>query len=436
MAFESNPNSVVEQLCQSVSLPKMVRVHQKFDSTHFEPEELPAVVHSQLERENIRKQIRPGMSIAITCGSRGIANIAIIVRAIVDFVKECGANPFVFPAMGSHGGATPEGQLEVLRSYHVTEETMGCPIRATMETVYLGDTVEGKPVFSDKYAHEADGVILCGRIKPHTSFRGPYESGLLKMAVIGMGKQHGAESVHESGFQNMGRIMPQFARVVFDHTNILAGVGIIENAYDQTYKIAALDAQEIWEQEPALLQEANRMMGRLWIEKTDVLVVDRLGKNISGDGMDPNVSGTFGSPGRQRNEVPGPICAQRTVVLDLTDESHGNANGIGVADVTTKRLVDKTDVDITYPNALTSTLVNMVKMPIFSHSDQGAIRLAVRICNEIDKAHPRIVRIANTMEIGHIWVSEALIDEVKAHPNMELEGEPEEWPFDEKGNLW
>ena len=436
MAFESSPNSVVEQLCQSVSLPKMVRVHQKFDPTHFEPEELPAVVHAQLERENIRSQIRPGMSVAITCGSRGIANIAIIVRAIVDLVKECGANPFVFPAMGSHGGATPEGQLEVLRSYHVTEETMGCPIRATMETVYLGDTVEGKPVYSDKYAHEADGVILCGRIKPHTSFRGPYESGLLKMAVIGMGKQHGAESVHESGFQNMGRIMPQFARVVFDHTNILAGVGIIENAYDQTYKIAALDAQEIWEQEPVLLQEANRMMGRLWIEKADVLVVDRLGKNISGDGMDPNVSGTFGSPGRQRNEVPGPICAQRTVVLDLTDESHGNANGIGVADVTTKRLIDKTDVDITYPNALTSTLVNMVKMPIFSHSDQGAIRLAVRICNEIDKEHPRIVRIANTMEIGHIWVSEALIDEVKAHPNLELEGEPEAWPFDEKGNLW
>ncbi|MBU5434014.1 lactate racemase domain-containing protein [Pseudoflavonifractor sp. MSJ-37] len=436
MAFESDKNSVPMQLCQTVTLPKMVKVHQKFDTTHIDPKDLPGVVHAQLERENVRKNIKPGMSIAVTCGSRGIANIAIIVRAIVDFVKECGAEPFVFPAMGSHGGATPEGQLEVLESYGVTEETMGCPLRATMETVQLGTTVEGSPVFIDKYAHEADGVILCGRIKAHTSFRGPYESGLLKMSVIGMGKQHGAESVHESGFQNMGRVMPQFARVIFDHTNIVAGVGIIENAYDQTYKIAALDAKEIWEQEPELLKEANSKMGRLWIEKADVLVVDKLGKNISGDGMDPNVSGTFGSPGRQRNEVPGPIDAQRCVVLDLTDESHGNFNGIGVADVTTKRLIDKAVPDVTYPNAMTSTLVNMVKMPIFGHSDERAIQLAVRVCNGIDKDHAKIVRIKNTMEIRDIWVSEALIDEVKANPNLELMGEPEPWGFDENGNLW
>lgn len=436
MAFESSKDSVIERLVTDVTLPKMVRVHQKFDSTHIEPADIPAVIREQLGREELKSKIKPGMSIAITCGSRGINNIAIIVKAIVDFVKEQGAEPFVFPSMGSHGGATPEGQLEILRSYHVTEETMGCPIRATMETVYLGDTVEGSPVFQDKYAHEADGVILCGRIKAHTSFRGPYESGLLKMAVIGMGKQHGAESVHESGFQNMGRVMPQFARVIFDHTNILAGVGIIENAYDQTYKLAALGKEEIWEKEPELLKEANRKLGRIWIDKADVLVVDRLGKNVSGDGMDPNVSGTFGSPGRRPNGEPGPIQAQRTVVLDLTDESHGNFNGIGCADVTTKRLVDKSNVDLTYPNALTSTLVNMVKMPIFTHSDENAIRLAVRVCNMIDKEHPRIVRIENTMELAHIWVSEALVDEVKAHPNLELDGELEDWGFDENGNLW
>ena len=172
------------------------------------------------------------------------------------------------------------------------------------------------------------------------------------------------------------------------------------------------------------------------MDKTDVLVVDKLGKNISGDGMDPNVSGTFGSPGRPRNGEPGPILAQRTVVLDLTDESHGNFNGIGVADVTTKRLIDKSIVDVTYPNALTSTLVNMVKMPIFAHSDENAIKLAVRVCNMIDKQHPRIVRIANTMELSHIWVSEALVEEVKAHPHMELDGELQDWGFDENGNLW
>ena len=436
MAFESSKNSVVEQLCGTVTLPKMVRVRQEFDHTHMEPTDIPNTVWAQLDRDAVKQNIKPGMTIAITCGSRGIANIAIILRAIVDYVKARGGDPFVFPAMGSHGGATAEGQLDVLKSYNVTEETMGCPIKASMETVYLGDTVEGSPVYQDKHAHEADGVILCGRIKAHTSFRGPYESGLLKMSVIGMGKQRGAECVHESGFQNMGRVMPQFARVVFDHTNIVAGVGIIENAYDQTYKIAALNAAEIWEQEPELLKEANRMLGRIWVEKADVLVVDKLGKNISGDGMDPNVSGTFGSPGRPRNGDPGPIQAQRTVVLDLTDESHGNFNGIGVADVTTKRLIDKADVDITYPNAVTSTLVNMVKMPLFTHSDENAIKLAVRICNMIDKQHPRIVRIANTMELSHIWVSEALTEEVKSHPHMELDGELENWGFDENGNLW
>ncbi|WP_298033533.1 lactate racemase domain-containing protein [uncultured Dysosmobacter sp.] len=436
MALESSKNSVVEQLCDTITLPKMIRVRQIFDQTHMEPAEIPAAVAAQLERDAIKRNIKPGMSIAITCGSRGISNIAIIIKAIVDFVKAQGAEPFIFPAMGSHGGATAQGQLDILKSYHVTEETMGCPIRATMETVYLGDTVEGSPVYQDRYAHEADGVILCGRIKAHTSFRGAYESGLMKMAVIGMGKQHGAESVHESGFQNMGRVMPQFARVIFDNTNIVAGVGILENAYEQTCKIAALDAGEIWEQEPLLLREANERMGRLWIEKADVLVVDRLGKNISGDGMDPNVTGTFGSPGRTKGQEPGPIQAQRTVVLDLTDETHGNMNGLGAADVTTKRLVDKIDVDTTYPNAVTSTLVNLVKIPIFTHSDAHAIQLALRICNMIDKEHPRIVRIENSLALEHIWVSEALADEVRQNPHMELEGEPEPWSFDEEGNLW
>ncbi len=307
MAFESKKNNVTEQLCATVKLPKMVRVRQSFDPTHIEPADLPAVVRGELLREAVRQNIKPGMSIGITCGSRGIANIAIIIKTIVDFVKECGAEPFVFPAMGSHGGATVPGQLDVLKSYNVTEETMGCPIKATMETVYLGDTVEGSPVYIDKNAHEADGVILCGRIKAHTAFRGPYESGLMKMAVIGMGKQHGAESVHESGFNNMGRVMPQFARVIFDHTNVVAGVGLIENAFDQTFKVAGLSAAEIWEKEPELLKEAKTKMGRIWIEKTDVLVVDKIGKNFSGDGMDPNVTGAFACPESAKDGTPAPL---------------------------------------------------------------------------------------------------------------------------------
>ena len=427
----------ITNLIKDTPIPKMVRVRQNFDKTCIPESDIPGIILRELDRPEIGGKILPGQKIAITCGSRGINHNALMARTIVDFVKSKGAAPYIVAAMGSHGGATAEGQLQILKDYGITEEAMDCPVKSSMETVQIGISgVRHQPVFMDKNASEADGIILFNRIKPHTSFRGPYESGLLKMSVIGMGKQHGAESVHESGFQNMGRVMPQFARVVFDNTNIVAGVGIIENAYDQTYKIAALNAAEIWEQEPELLKEANRLLGRIWVDKADVLVVDKLGKNISGDGMDPNVSGTFGSPGRPRNGEPGPILAQRTVVLDLTDESHGNFNGIGVADVTTKRLIDKSIVDVTYPNALTSTLVNMVKMPIFAHSDENAIKLAVRVCNMIDKQHPRIVRIANTMELSHIWVSEALVEEVKDHPHMELDGELQDWGFDENGNLW
>lgn len=433
MAFESSKNSVVEQLCGTVALPKMVRVRQEFDHTHMEPAEIPNAVWAQLERDAVKQNIKPGMTIAITCGSRGIANIAIIVKAIVDYVKAQGANPFVFPAMGSHGGATPEGQLEVLRSYHVTEETMGCPIRATMETVYLGDTVEGSPVYQDKYAHEADGVILCGRIKAHTSFRGPYESGLLKMSVIGMGKQHGAESVHESGFQNMGRVMPQFARVVFDNTNIVAGVGIIENAYDQTYKIAALNAAEIWEQEPKLLKEANRLLGRIWVDKTDVLVVDKLGKNISGDGMDPNVSGRFVQP----KYCSGGIQAEKCVVLDITDETHGNAQGIGLAEVTTRRLVNRMKLEMTYPTGVTNTFLHLMKIPMIMDNDREAIQLALMCCPEAeDHDHMKMIRIPNTAHIGVIEISEGMLPLVENNPNFEVLTEPYDLPFDENGNLF
>ena len=433
MAFESSKNSVVEQLCGTVALPKMVRVRQEFDHTHMEPAEIPNAVWAQLERDAVKQNIKPGMTIAITCGSRGIANIAIIVKAIVDYVKAQGANPFVFPAMGSHGGATPEGQLEVLRSYHVTEETMGCPIRATMETVYLGDTVEGSPVYQDKYAHEADGVILCGRIKAHTSFRGPYESGLLKMSVIGMGKQHGAESVHESGFQNMGRVMPQFARVVFDNTNIVAGVGIIENAYDQTYKIAALNAAEIWEQEPKLLKEANRLLGRIWVDKADVLVVDKLGKNISGDGMDPNVSGRFVQP----KYCSGGIQAEKCVVLDITDETHGNAQGIGLAEVTTRRLVNRMKLEMTYPTGVTNTFLHLMKIPMIMDNDREAIQLALMCCPEAeDHDHMKMIRIPNTAHIGVIEISEGMLPLVENNPNFEVLTEPYDLPFDENGNLF
>lgn len=243
---------VVKKICQDVSVPKMIKVRQHFVEDNISPQDIPAVVQDCLKRDAISSQIKPGMSIAITCGSRGVANINIIIKAVVDYVKSLGANPFVFPAMGSHGGATAEGQLQIVNGYGVTEEAMGCPIKASMETKQIATTDDGRPVFIDKYASEADGIILVGRIKAHTQFVGPYESGLMKMAVIGMGKQHGAEGVHAQGFKNMAANIQRYGKAILKNAPVICGVGTIENAYDQTYKLAALTPEEIIQQEPEL----------------------------------------------------------------------------------------------------------------------------------------------------------------------------------------
>ncbi|MCI9026937.1 MAG: DUF2088 domain-containing protein [Lawsonibacter sp.] len=421
--------NVVTRLADSTVLPKMVTVRQLLDHSHIDPADLPELVRTELEP--MRGRIRPGMSVAITCGSRGVCNIAVITRAIVDFVKSCGGQPFVFPAMGSHGGATAEGQREILRGYGVTEETMDCPIRATMEVVQVGETEEGMPVFVDRYAYEADGIILCGRVKAHTAFRGPYESGILKMSVIGLGKQHGAEHVHQDGFSDLGRLLPMIARVVFDKTNILGAVAVAENAFDQTCIVEGLLKEEIFEKEPDILRRSKERLGRIFFDDIDVLVVDRLGKDISGDGMDPNITGRFAVPYMESEKK-----VQHIAVLDLTEETHGNCNGLGLADVTTRRLVEKIDVDCTYPNVVTSTVLCTPKIPLFAHSDRACIQIALKTCNYIDRENPRIVHIKDTMRLEEIEISQAMLEEARANEHIQILGEPHDWPFDEEGNLW
>ena len=433
MALESKKDNVVERLCADVYLPRMFRVRKKLCEDRIKKESIPKIVRSELFREKIDQRIFPGANIGITCGSRGVANIAIITKAIVDFVKEAGGQPFVFPAMGSHGGATVEGQLEVLTGYGVTEEFLGCPIKATMETVQIGTIDCGQPVFVDRYAYQADGIILCGRIKAHTGFRGPYESGLLKMSVIGMGKQHGAESIHELGFATLGRVLPEAARVVFDNCSILAGLAVIENAFDETNRLEVIPGEDIFQREPELLAEAKSKMGKIHIDNVDVLVVDQIGKDISGDGMDPNVTNTYAAPEIMGNETK--FHAQRIVVLDLTDNTHGHAGGIGMADVTTKRLVDKIQVDTMYPNQVTATVLCEVKIPMFMHTDKSAIQVALRTCNHIDKTNPRIIRILDTMHLREILVSEALYKEASESDQMEIISEAMPWPFDGENNL-
>lgn len=430
MALESKKEgNVLMALASEVKLPKMAEVHQIFDESHYEPEEIPSIVFSELEC--IRDRIKPGMRVAITCGSRGVANIAIVTRAIVDFVKSCKANPFCFPAMGSHGGATSEGQKNILNGYGITEETMGCPIISSMDTVFIGNLDNGQPVYVSKDAYEADGIILCNRCKAHTAFRAPCESGILKMAVIGMGKQHGAEAVHADGFSKLGEMLPILASKVFENTNILGAIALGENAFDKTCIIKGMTREKIFEEEPRVLAEAMRRQGHIFFDNIDVLVVDKLGKDLSGDGMDPNVTGRFAVP-----YIKGEISVQHIAVLDLTEETHGNCNGIGLADVTTKRLVDKIDVDQTYPNVWTSTVLCTPKIPMFTHSDRSCIQVALRTCNYIDRENPRVVHIKDTNHLQEIWISEAMIDEANKNEKTIVVSEAEDWAFDSDGNLW
>ncbi len=420
----------ISTLLQNITIPGMARIRQVFDDTHIPAEEIPEVIRRQLSRPEIADTIPAGGEIAITAGSRGIANIPLILKAVADFVKDKGAVPFLVPAMGSHGGATAEGQRSILESYGVTEESIGCEIRSSMETVQIGTTPDARPVRIDKNAAQADGIIVVGRIKPHTAFRGPYESGLMKMMAIGLGKQYGASIVHEGGFENFAEDIPKYGTAILKNAKVLFGVGILENAYDKTRELHALLPREIIEEEPGLLLKAKSYMPRILFDSCDVLVVDEIGKNISGDGMDPNISGRFCT-----DCASGGICAQRVAVLDLTDATHGNANGIGLADVTTRRVLNKMDFEATYPNTITNKITETMKIPMVMESDKLAIRMAIRTCFGIDEAAPRIIRIRNTMEMEYIEISETLLEEAGRNPQIEIVSEPAPLFFDGNDNL-
>ncbi len=421
----------VADLVSSQRLPKMFKVKQKFLRDSISSDRIPGIINDLLSEEKFSSQIVPGMRIAITAGSRGIANVALTTKCIADFVRKRGAHPFIVPAMGSHGGSTAEGQKEILEGYGITEEYVGCPIISSMQVKRIGQTEDGRDVYIDKNAAEADGIILGCRIKPHTSFRGPYESGMMKMMAIGLGKQYGAEICHEAGFKNMAKNVPLFGKAVLKYAPVLFAVPTIENAYDETYRILAVNADEIEEKEPELLRDAFAHMARILVDSCDVLIVDKIGKNFSGDGMDPNITGTFCTP-----YATGGIDAQRVCVLDLSDETHGNGIGLGYSSATTKRVFEKLDLASMYPNAITCTVLGGVRIPMIMESDREAIQVCVKTCNEIDKDAPRIVRIPNSLHIEHIMLSEAYYEEVKKHPDMEIESEPEYMKFDEDGNLW
>ncbi len=429
---EIRNDGVVSKLLKDIPVPKMFRARQTFPREVITPEEIPGVVNQQLGQEQFASLVKPGMSIAITAGSRGIRNVDIITRAVVDFVKSRGAEPFIVPAMGSHGGATAQGQLEILAGYNITPETMGCPIKSSMEVVELGVSERGRTVYLDKNAYEADGIIVSCRLKPHNAFRGAYESGPCKMMTVGLGKQAGASLVHSDGMDVIAQNIPTMAKVVLEKAKILFAIPCIENAYDETCRIEAILAEDILTREPQLLKFAFSNMPRLIVEETDVLVVDKVGKNFSGTGVDPNITGTFSTP-----YASGGIKVQRTCFLNLSEESHGNALGCGLASAITKKIFRDMDVECMYPNCITSTVLASARIPCIVASDKEAIQLCIRTCNKIDQNNVRIVRIQNSLHIGEIMLSEAYYEDVKAgkYPGVEVLDEPEEMEFDESGEL-
>lgn len=430
--MEIKKGGVVSRLLESVPIPLMFRARQEFPREVILPEDIPAAVFSELSQEPCRSKIQPGMEIAITAGSRGIANVAIITKAIVDFVKNQGATPFLVPAMGSHGGATAEGQVEVLASYGMTPEAMGCEIRSSMEVVELGTSDTGLPVYVDKNAMKADGIIVSCRLKPHNAFRGPYESGPCKMMAVGLGKQKGAERVHADGMGCIGQNIPSIAKVILEKAPILFAIPCIENAYDETCRIVAIDKDDIMDKEPELLKFAFTQMPSLLVEECDVLIVDETGKNYSGTGVDPNITGTFST-----KYAHGGVNVQRTCFLDLSEASHGNANGVGLASVITKRFFDKIDLEMMYPNSITSTVLASTNIPCIVATDKEAIQMCVRTCNGIDQKRARVIRIPNSLHIGQIMLSEAYYEDVVAGkwPGVTALSKPEPLQFDEAGNL-
>jgi hypothetical protein len=411
-----------------MALPLMLRVRQTFPRPRVT--DIPRAVAEALAGANL--PVKRGDTVAVGAGSRGIANIDVIVGAIVRWLLDVGARPFVFPAMGSHGGGTPEGQLSVLAHYGITEATMGCPLRATMDVVQVGEAL-GLPVWLDRQAAEADWIGLVNRVKPHTDFKGSIESGLFKMMTIGLGKWKGAIQYHRANVNHgYEKVITAVGREMLARASIAFGLGIVENGYDETARIEAFPARTLEEGEWRLLKDAREWMARLPFGPIDVLIVEEMGKNISGAGMDSNV---IGRPTNPHEPFPADPRILWIVVLDLTEESYGNATGIGNADFTTRRLTDKIDMKATLINCITACAPTGAKVPPAYDTDREAIETALSCIGLTPPERARVVRIRNTLRLSEIQVSEAFGPEVTRRPDLTPLGESAPLAFDAAGRL-
>lgn len=409
----------------TVTWPRLMRVRQRLAGP---PEivDVEAAVEQAVAR--VAHRIRPGATYALGVGSRGIARLPDIVRATIAAVRRRGADVFIVPAMGSHGAATPEGQVEVLAALGVTEASMGVPIRPDMAVERVAEVEPGLDAYVAREALRADGIIPVARVKPHTSFRGRVESGVMKMITIGFGKQRGASTVHARGFARFAELVPKVARTVLAHVYMPFGLAVVENAHDRPAKITALEPEGLEDAEAELLELARSWMARLPFEAFDVLVVGEVGKNISGTGADPNVTGRYSTG------ITGKPVIQRVVFLHLTEDTHGNATGLGTADVITRDLFDHLDFVKTYTNALTSTNLGAAKIPVIMNSDRDAVELALRTVNGVAPEAVRLVAIRNTLELEEFVISEALWPEAE-RLGLEALSKPETPAFGPDGSL-
>jgi hypothetical protein len=404
----------------------VLKIRQRFERNELRD------VQDALRQELVRLErlIRPGSRVAVAVGSRGLDNLVLVVAEVCRFVKARGAQPFIVPAMGSHGGATAAGQRELLRLYGITEDAIGAPICATMDVVELPRGTLPHRIFMDRHAYESDGVILINRIKPHTDYRGQYESGLMKMSLIGLGKLEGALAVHDFGVRGLREMIGPGATQVLESGRILGGIALVENALHKTMMLKALKADEIAEEEPRLLAVARANMPALPTDAIDVLIIDRMGKDISGVGIDPNITGRMGVRGQDDPPLPR---IKAIAVLDLTAHSHGNAIGVGLADVISRRLFDKINRPETDRNVITSSFLERGKIPMVADTDRDAFEIALRSCGHIPDGARRVVRILDTLHLEELYVSAAIADELESAPSVEVIGPAGEL-FDASGS--
>ncbi|RLS53016.1 MAG: DUF2088 domain-containing protein [Planctomycetota bacterium] len=415
-----------------MSLPRMYRIRQSFDTPRLA--DVAGEVRRQLASLELGNRVQPGQTVAITVGSRGVANVALITREIVQHFLALGAKPFVVPAMGSHGGATAAGQRALIESFGVTEAFIGCPIQATMETVVVDRTPQGIPVHFDKNASQADHVFIANRIKPHTMFVGPIESGLHKMMLIGLGKHAGAVIYHRAiKSYTFLEIIRAVADVVVKRCRVLGGLAIVENALEETALVEGVPVEQFYEREVILLEKARQWMPRLPLDDIDLLVVDEIGKEISGTGMDTNVVGRkFNDHAATAEDKTN---CRRIFIRGLTQKTHGNGTGIGLSEFTNRRTVESLDMDSTKVNCITAGHATAAMIPVYYDTDAEVVETALKTLGLTEPEDARVVQIQNTLLLGEMLVSESCLPQLTGNPRVTVMAGPFDWAFDAARNL-